>query len=116
MGLCIEEALNTMELAALLKTTPLGFIINKVKEPEQITKKYIKELEDLFQIKCLATLPYIKEVEDSYKKGNITFPLNQMDKAFNRQIMKAADALKKPAEPAKSDPVDFMQKFIYQKK
>jgi MinD-like ATPase involved in chromosome partitioning or flagellar assembly len=113
--MAIAEGLSTSVLALVLKCAPLGFVINKVVEPNQPSEKRIKGLENLFKMPCLACVNYDKKIEKCYEPRPFLAYTNYPDSDFSQQIRKIAKAIEKRTEeirPLKQDPVKFMTEFI----
>jgi septum site-determining protein MinD len=65
--LCVESAIDTIRLGKYyLKCVPLGFILNKIKTNEKFTGEFVKDLEDLLEIQCLAKIEEDLYVSKSY--------------------------------------------------
>ena len=65
--LCVESAIDTIRLGKyLLKCVPLGFVLNKIKTPEKFPREFLKDLEDLLEIPCIAKIAESSEVSKSY--------------------------------------------------
>ena len=65
--LCVESAIDTIRLGRyFLKCLPLGFVLNRIKTPEKFTKEFIKDLEDLLEVPCIAQIKEDLKVSKSY--------------------------------------------------
>jgi septum site-determining protein MinD len=65
--LCVESAIDTIRLGKyFLKSAPLGFILNRIKTAERFTEEFIKDLENLLEIPCIAQIKEDPEVSKSY--------------------------------------------------
>jgi septum site-determining protein MinD len=65
--LCVESAIDTIRLGKYyLKCTPLGFILNRIKTIEKFNKDFVRDLEDLLELSCLATIKENPIVSKSY--------------------------------------------------
>jgi septum site-determining protein MinD len=65
--LCVESAIDTIRLGRyFLKCVPLGFVLNRIKSPEKFTKDFVKDLEDLLEIPCIARINEDPKVSKSY--------------------------------------------------
>jgi hypothetical protein len=65
--LCVESAIDTIRLGRyFLKCVPVGFIINRVKAPEKFTEDFVKDIEHLLEIPCIAQLEEDSRVTKSY--------------------------------------------------
>jgi len=116
--LCVESAIDTIRLGKyLLKSTPLGFILNRVKTAKKFTKEFIKDLENLLEIPCMAQIEEDPKVSKSYgeigsKKAFLAYD-RLPESEFAKQIDKvAAWLLSKGLEPEKKDAVKLLQEVI----
>lgn len=74
--LCTESAIDTIRLGKyLLKCVPIGFVLNRIKTPDKFGSEFVKDLEDLLEIPCIAKIKESSEVSKSY--GGV-----KSDKAF----------------------------------
>jgi septum site-determining protein MinD len=65
--LCVESAIDTIRLGRyFLKCVPVGFILNRVKTPEKFTESFIKDIEHLLEIPCIAQVNDDPRVTKSY--------------------------------------------------
>ena len=65
--LCVESAIDTIRLGRyFLKCVPLGFVLNRIKTPEKFTKEFVKDLEDLLEVPCIAQIKEDLKVSRSY--------------------------------------------------
>lgn len=65
--LCVESAIDTIRLGKYyFKCIPLGFILNRIKNLERFNESFIKDLEDLLEIRCLARIREDQKVSRSY--------------------------------------------------
>jgi len=65
--LCVESAIDTIRLGSyLLKCVPLGFVLNRIKTPDKFTEDFLKDLEDLLEIPCVAQIREDLKVSKSY--------------------------------------------------
>jgi septum site-determining protein MinD len=96
--LCVESAIDTIRLGRyLLKCVPIGFVLNRVKNPEKFSGEFVKDLEDLLEIPCLSKIMEYSEVSKSYggvKSDRAFLAYEKLGKSqFSRGIEKIADAL-----------------------
>ena len=116
--LCVESAIDTIRLGKyFLKSTPLGFILNRIKTAKKFTEEFIKDLENLLEIPCIAQIKEDLEVSKSYgevgsKKAFLAY--NKLrESEFAKQIDKiAAWLLSEEPEPEKKDAVKLLQEVI----
>lgn len=65
--LCVESAIDTIRLGKYyLKCIPVGFILNRIKTKEKFTGSFVRDLEDLLEIRCLARIEEDPKVSKSY--------------------------------------------------
>jgi septum site-determining protein MinD len=65
--LCVESAIDTIRLGRyFLKCVPVGFILNRVKTPEKFAKDFVKDIEHLLEIPCIALIKEDLRVSKSY--------------------------------------------------
>jgi MinD-like ATPase involved in chromosome partitioning or flagellar assembly len=116
--LCVESAIDTIRLGKyLLKCVPIGFILNRIKTPDKFGKGFIKDLEELLEIPCIATIMEYPDVSKSYggvasEKAFLAYK-KLGGSAFSKAIDEIADKLLgKLPEPAKKDPVELIQLVV----
>lgn len=65
--LCVESAIDTIRMGKyFLHCTPLGFVLNRIKTPERFNEEFIKDLENLLEIPCIARIREDPRVSKSY--------------------------------------------------
>lgn len=116
--LCVEAAIDTIRLGRyLLKCIPLGFILNRVKNPEKFTQGFVKDLEGLLEIPCIAQVREDPRVLKSYGEAGSggsflayqRLPTNE----FTQSVDKIANLLLGEfPKPEKGDIVKFIQDLI----
>lgn len=119
--LCVESAIDTIRLGRyFLKCAPLGFILNRIKTPDKFTKDFVKDLEDLLEIPCVAQIKEDPKVSKSYggvgsRKAFLAYRKFR-DSEFSKNIDKVASLLLgRLPEPEKEDVVGFIDKVIKQR-
>lgn len=96
--LCVESAIDTIRLGRyFLKCIPIGFVLNRIKNPEKFSDELVKDLEELLEIPCLSKIMEHPEVSKSYggvksDKAFLAY-LKLRDSPFAKSIEKIADAL-----------------------
>lgn len=115
--LCVESAIDTLRLGKyFLKSVPLGFILNRIKTPEKFTKEFVRDLENLLEISCIARIMENPEVSKSYgevgsKKAFLAY--NKLsENEFVREIDKVAAWLLSKSILEKKDVVELLQEVI----
>ena len=117
-ALCVESAIDTIRLGKyFLKSTPLGFILNRIKTPERFTSEFLKDLESLLEIPCIAQIRENRDVSKSYgevgsKKAFLAYQ-NLRRSEFVKEIDKIAEWLQREKlEAEKKDPVKLLQEVV----
>jgi len=65
--LCVESAIDTIRMGKyFLDCAPIGFVLNRIKTPERFNEEFTKDLENLLEIPCIATIREDPEVSKSY--------------------------------------------------
>lgn len=65
--LCVESAIDTIRLGRyFLQCVPLGFVLNRIKTPERFNDEFVKDLENLLEISCIARIKEDQRVLKSY--------------------------------------------------
>jgi septum site-determining protein MinD len=65
--LCVESAIDTIRLGKyFLKSDPIGFILNRIKNPEKFTREFVTDLESLLEIPCIAQIMEDSHISKSY--------------------------------------------------
>jgi len=116
--LCVESAIDTIRLGRyFLKSVPLGFVLNRIKTPGRFTESFVKDLENLLEIACLAQVMENLKVSKSYgevgsKKAFLAYQKFRRD-AFAKSVDEIATfLLGELPEPEKTDAVGFIQDLI----
>jgi septum site-determining protein MinD len=116
--LCVESAIDTIRLAKyLLKCIPVGFILNRIKTPKKFNEEFIKDLEDLLEIPCLAKIGESPEISKSYggvKSGKAFLAFEKYKGSeFAKEINKITDKLLSDLpEPSKKDPAELIKLVV----
>jgi septum site-determining protein MinD len=65
--LCVEAAIDTLRLGKyFLKCVPLGFVLNRIKTPKKFSVEFVKDLESLLDVPCIAKVDEDVAVSKSY--------------------------------------------------
>jgi len=116
--LCVESAIDTIRLGRyFLKSVPLGFVLNRIKTPSKFTENFVKDLEDLLEIRCLAKVMEDPKVSKSYgevgsKKAFLAYQKFKADKFAESVDEITTFLLGELPEPEKRDTVKFLQELI----
>jgi septum site-determining protein MinD len=119
--LCVESAIDTIRLGRyFLKCVPLGFVLNRIKTPEKFTKEFVKDLEDLLEIPCIARIKEDLKVSRSYggvgsRKAFLAYQKFR-ETEFTRSVDEIANMLLgRLPDPEKKDTVNFVKEVIEQR-
>jgi septum site-determining protein MinD len=116
--LCVESAIDTIRLGRyLLKCVPVGFVLNRIKNPQKFSEEFIKDLEDLLEIPCISKIRENPEVSKSYggvKSHKAFLAYEKLGKGeFASSIERIADALSGDLPPTeKKDPVGLILQVV----
>ena len=116
--LCVESAIDTIRLGKyFLKCVPLGFVLNRIKTPEKFTDEFIKDLEDLIEVPCIAQIKEDPKVSKSYGGVGSHKAFLAYQKFRENEFTKSMDEianmlLGKLPDPEKKDVVSFIEKII----
>lgn len=119
--LCVESAIDTIRLGRyFLKCVPLGFILNRIKTPEKFTQSFVKDLEDLLEIPCIAKIKEDPKVSKSYGGVGSHEAFLAYEKFRENEFKKSIDdvanlLLGELPEPEKEDVVGFIEEVIKQR-
>jgi septum site-determining protein MinD len=65
--LCVESAIDTIRLGRyFLKCVPVGFVLNRIKTPEKFNEGFVKDIEHLLEIPCIAQVKEDPRISKSY--------------------------------------------------
>lgn len=116
--LCVESAIDTIRLGKyFLKSTPLGFILNRIKTTKKFTEEFIKDLENLLEITCIAQIKEDPEVSKSYGEVGSKKAFLAYDKLRGSEFAKTIDKiatwlLSQELELEKKDVVKLLQEMV----
>jgi len=115
--LCVESTIDTLRLGNyLLKSTPVGFILNRMKSAK-FTPEFVRDLEELLEIPCMAQIKEDPTVMKSYgemgsKKGFLAYG-KLPDSEFAKKIDSVATWLtSERLKPQRKDVVKLLQEII----
>jgi len=116
--LCVESAIDTIRLGKyLLKCIPLGFILNRIKNPKKFSEDFVKDLQYLLEIPCITKIQENPRVSKSYgevgsKKAFLAY--RKLGKGeFTRKIDEVADFLAGDLpRTQKKNPVQLLQSIL----
>lgn len=116
--LCVESAIDTIRLGRyFLKCVPVGFVLNRIKTPEKFTGEFVKDIERLLEIPCLAQVREDPNISKSY--GEVIFEKSFL--AYERyrtsQFAKSLEGMAnlimgELPRREKEDPVKFIQDLV----
>ena len=116
--LCVESAIDTIRLGRyFLKCVPLGFVLNRIKTREKFTKDFIRDLEDLLEVPCIAQMKEDPKVSKSYGGVGSHKAFLAYQKFRENEFTKSTDEianmlLGKLPDPEKKDVVNFIEGVI----
>lgn len=116
--LCVESAIDTIRLGKyFLKSTPIGFILNRIKTTEKFTEEFVKDLETLLEIPCIAQIKEDPKISKSYGEVGSKKAFLAYNKLRKSEFAKTIDKitiwlLSKELEPKKKDSVRILQEII----
>lgn len=116
--LCVESAIDTIRLGRyFLKSVPLGFVLNRIKTPSKFTEEFVKDLEDLLEIRCVARVREDPKVSKSYgevgsKKAFLAYERFRGDQFAKSVDRIAAFLLGELPTPEKEDVVQLIEEVI----
>lgn len=116
--LCVESAIDTIRLGRyLLRCVPAGFVFNRIKTPEKFTGKFIKDLEDLLEIRCISEIREDPKVSKSYGGVESKSAFLAYEKLVGSDFVKSIDKIahfliSELPTPEKKDPVLLIRQII----
>jgi len=116
--LCVESAIDTIRLGRyFLKSVPLGFVLNRIKTPSKFTDEFVRDLEDLLEIPCLAKVGEDPRVSKSYGEVGSKKAFLAYERFRGEQFAKGVDQiasfiLSKLPKPEKEDAVKLIEEVI----
>jgi septum site-determining protein MinD len=114
-ALTVEAAIDTIRLGKhYLKCVPLGFVLNRVKTPQRFNQEFVKDLEDLLDIPCIAMINEDKGVSKSYGAAKETTAFLAYSKLPEGDFRKSIDQIAtcftgELPKPLKKDVASFLQ-------
>jgi septum site-determining protein MinD len=116
--LCVESAIDTIRLGRyLLRCVPAGFVLNRIKTPKKFTEEFIKDLEDLLEIRCIAEIRDDPQVSKSYGGVESKGGFLAYEKLLGNDFVKGIDTivqflLKELPSAQKKDPANLIQQIV----
>jgi septum site-determining protein MinD len=116
--LCVEAAIDTLRLGKhYLKCVPLGFVLNRIKTPKRFSKEFVRDLEDLLEIPCIAKIEEDEGVSKSYGGAKEAQAFLAYDKAPDSDFRKSVDQIaallvEELPKPEKKDAALFLKSVI----
>jgi MinD-like ATPase involved in chromosome partitioning or flagellar assembly len=113
--LCVEAAIDTIRLGKYyLKCIPLGFVLNRIKTPKKFNEEFVRDLEHLLDVPCLAKIDEDSNVSKSYggaKEAEAFLAYTQLpNSSFHKSIDQIASCLERELpKPEKRDAVSFLK-------
>jgi len=118
--LCIESTIDTIRVGKhYLKCIPLGFILNRIKTSERFTEDFVKDLEDLLGLCCLAKIKEDVKVSKSYggttsQKAFLAYQRFRESEFASKMDEIATSLLEELPETEKKDTAKFLQGVVQQ--
>jgi len=116
--LCVESAIDTIRLGRyLLRCVPAGFVFNRIKTPKKFTGKFIKDLEDLLEIRCISEIREDPKVSKSYGGVESKSAFLAYEELVGSDFVKGIDRIAhflidELPTPEKKDPVLLIRQII----
>lgn len=116
--LCVESTIDTIRLGKyFLKSIPIGFILNRIKTTEKFTEQFVKDLENLLEIPCIAQIEEDQKVSKSYgevgsKKAFLAYNRLRKSEFINAIDKIATWLLSEEIESKKKNAVKLLQEVI----
>lgn len=115
--LCVESTIDTIRLGNyLLKSTPVGFILNRIKTAK-FTPEFVKDLEELLEIPCIARIEEDPAVTKSYGEMGSQHSFLAYSKLPDSEFAKKIDSVatwltSERLKPQRKDAVKLLQEVI----
>jgi septum site-determining protein MinD len=116
--LCVESAIDTIRLGRyFLKCVPVGFVLNRIKTPNKFTEDFVKDIEHLLEIPCIARLREDQNISKSYGEVRSEKSFLAYERFRTSQFAKSLGGMAnllmgELPKREKEDPVRFMQDLI----
>lgn len=116
--LCVESAIDTIRLGKYyLKCIPIGFILNRIKTAEKFNQNFIKDLEDLLEIPCIAKIAEDPKISKSYggagsEKAFLAYQRIRESEFAEKMDEIATYLLRELPRPEKKDVTKFLQEIV----
>jgi septum site-determining protein MinD len=116
--LCVESAIDTIRLGRyFLKCVPVGFVLNRVKTPEKFSGDFVRDIEGLLEIPCMAQIEEDPRVSKSYGEVGSEKSFLAYERFRSSQFAKSLEEianhlLGELSKPEKEDVVKFIQDLI----
>jgi septum site-determining protein MinD len=115
---CVESAIDTIRLGKYyFKCIPIGFLLNRIKTKSKFTNDFIKDLENLLEIPCLAKIDEDQRISKSYggattQKGFLAYE-KYRDSEFAKHCDRVANSLLGELPKTQKDPSKFLEKLLH---
>jgi septum site-determining protein MinD len=116
--LCVESAIDTIRLGRyFLKCVPVGFVLNRIKTPEKFTGEFVKDIEHLLEIPCIAQVREDPNVSKSYGEVISEKSFLAYERFRKSQFAKSIEGMANMLigelpKREKEDPVKFIQDLL----
>jgi len=115
--LCVESTIDTIRLGNyFLKSTPVGFILNRMKTAK-FTPEFVRDLEELLEIPCIAQIEEDPAVTKSYGEMGSRQAFLAYGKLPDSEFAKKIDSVatwltSERLKPQRKDVVKLLQEVI----
>jgi septum site-determining protein MinD len=116
--LCVESAIDTIRLGRyFLKCVPVGFVLNRIKTPEKFTGEFVKDIEHLLEIPCIAQVREDPNISKSYGEVRSEKSFLAYERFRTSQFARSVEGMAnlligELPKREKEDPVKFIQDLI----
>jgi septum site-determining protein MinD len=116
--LCVESTIDTIRLGKfLLRSTPLGFILNRIKTPKKFNEGFVKDLENLLEIPCIAQVRDDLRVSKSYGEVGSKDAFLAYDRLHGTEFEESIDKIatwliRGEYQRGQKDPIRLLQEII----
>jgi septum site-determining protein MinD len=116
--LCVESAIDTIRLGRyFLKCVPVGFVLNRIKTPEKFTGEFVKDIEHLLEIPCIAQVREDPNISKSYGEVRSEKSFLAYERFRTSQFAKSVKGMAnlligELPKREKEDPVRFIQDLV----
>jgi len=116
--LCVESTIDTIRLGRyLLRCVPVGFVLNRIKTPKKFTAEFIRDVEDLLEIRCISEIREDPQVSKSYGGVESKHAFLAYEKLVKSEFAEGIDRIARfmlgdLPMPEKKDPVSLIHEIV----